>query len=285
MSNDLVKVFNNNEFGQVRTLMIDGAPWFVGKDVASILGYTNTNKAIQVHVDIEDKFMRSQMGNEMGKLFTSLKEMYEVLGRQDNWLINESGLYSLIMSSKLPKVKEFKRWVTSEVLPTIRKTGSYGKLKELSAPQTLDSLFNIDSLYLIVSKLKEEHDGLKSEIAAKDVTIAEQNITIKQLETQVKNTLLIPETLEVPTDNGKLYCVTAIANEFKELNAVKLNKLLIEWEIQHKVGSHYEMCEGFDESKYVSYSTYKGVITQMRWKEAGRSLIHKRLLQEGYQFA
>lgn len=159
------------------------------------------------------------------------------------------------------------------------------KLKELSAPQTLDSLFNIDSLYLIVSKLKEEHDSLKSEIAAKDVTIAEQNITIKQLETQVKNTLLIPETLEVPTDNGKLYCVTAIANEFKGVNAVKLNKLLIEWEIQHKVGSHYEMCEGFDESKYVSYSTYKGVITQMRWKEAGRSLINKRMLQEGYQFA
>lgn len=159
------------------------------------------------------------------------------------------------------------------------------KLKELSAPQTLDSLFNIDSLYLIVSKLKEEHDSLKSEIAAKDVTIAEQKITIKQLETQVKNTLLIPETLEVPTDNGKLYCVTAIANEFKGVNAVKLNKLLIEWEIQHKVGAHYELCEGFDESKYVSYSTYKGVITQMRWKEAGRSLIHKRLLQEGYQFA
>ena len=159
------------------------------------------------------------------------------------------------------------------------------KFKELSAPQTLDSLFNIDSLYLIVSKLKEEHDSLTSEIAAKDVTIAEQNITIKQLETQVKNTLLIPETLEVPTDNGKLYCVTAIANEFKGVNAVKLNKLLIEWEIQHKVGAHYEMCEGFDESKYVSYSTYKGVITQMRWKEAGRSLIHKRMVQEGYQFA
>lgn len=258
-----IQVFSNANFGQVRSMMIDGEPWFVGKDVADILGYEASRNAIAKYVDDEDKLTHqiSAAGQHRGMI-----------------IINESGLYSLIMSSKLPKAKEFKRWVTSEVLPSIRKTGSYGKLKELSAPQTLDSLFNIDSLYLIVSKLKEEHDSLKSEIAAKDVTIAEQNITIKQLETQVKNTLLIPETLEVPTDNGKLYCVTAIANEFKELNAVKLNKLLIEWEIQHKVGSHYEMCEGFDESKYVSYSTYKGVITQMRWKEAGRSLIHKRLL-------
>ena len=265
-----VQVFNNANFGQVRSMMIDGEPWFVGRDVAEALGYENVRNTIPKYVEEEDK------------LCTQIR--YAGQNRKVT-IINESGLYSLIMSSKLPKAKEFKRWVTSEVLPTIRKTGSYGKLKELSAPQTLDSLFNIDTLYLIVSKLKEEHDGLVSEIAAKDVTIVEQNITIKQLETQVKNTLLIPKTLEVPTDNGKLYCVTAIANEFKGVNAVKLNKLLIEWEIQHKVGAHYEMCEGFDESKYVSYSTYKGVITQMRWKEAGRSLIHKRLLQEGYQFA
>lgn len=265
-----VQVFHNANFGQVRSMMIDGEPWFVGRDVAEVLGYENVRNTIPKYVEEEDK------------LCTQIR--YAGQNRKVT-IINESGLYSLIMSSKLPKAKEFKRWVTSEVLPTIRKTGSYGKLKELSAPPTLDSLFNIDTLYLIVSKLKEEHDGLVSEIAAKDVTIAEQNITIKQLETQVKNTLLIPATLEVSTDNGKLYCVTAIANEFKGVNAVKLNKLLIEWEIQHKVGAHYEMCEGFDESKYVSYSTYKGVITQMRWKEAGRSLIHKRMLQEGYQFA
>lgn len=199
--------------------------------------------------------------------------------KQPEYLMNRDGFSMVVMGFTGAKAREWK-------LKYIKAFNAMEKkLKELSAPQTLDSLFNIDSLYLIVSKLKEEHDSLKSEIAAKDVTIAEQKITIKQLETQVKNTLLIPETLEVPTDNGKLYCVTAIANEFKGVNAVKLNKLLIEWEIQHKVGAHYEMCEGFDESKYVSYSTYKGVITQMRWKEAGRSLIHKRMLQEGYQFA
>lgn len=281
MSNDLVKVFNNNEFGQVRTLMIDSVPWFVGKDVASILGYRNPNEAIQDHVDVEDKFMRSQRGSEMLKLFSSIKEMQEKLGRQDNWFVNESGVYSLIFGSKLPTAKKFKRWVTSEVLPAIRKTGSYGKLKELSAPQTLDSLFNIDTLYLIVSKLKEEHDGLVSEIAAKDVTIAEQNITIKKLEAQAKSTLLLPETIEVATDDDRLYTVTDIAAEFG-ITARVLNQLLLDWNLQRKVGSHYEMCEGFDESKYVHYKFFRGEKTQMKWTGSGRLLIHKRLNQHGY---
>lgn len=247
---------------------------------------------------VSSRQVAESFGKEHGKVLRSIHEImsesgepilacemfyetiYENRGKQyPEYLMNRDGFSLLVMSFTGREAMQWKiKYINA--FNAMEK-----KLKELSAPQTLDSLFNIDSLYLIVSKLKEEHDSLKSEIAAKDVTIAEQKITIKQLETQVKNTLLIPETLEVPTDNGKLYCVTAIANEFKGVNAVKLNKLLIEWEIQHKVGAHYEMCEGFDESKYVSYSTYKGVITQMRWKEAGRSLIHKRMLQEGYQFA
>ena len=155
------------------------------------------------------------------------------------------------------------------------------KLKELSAPQTLDGLFNIDNLYLIVSKLKEEHDGLKSEIAAKDVTIAEQKITIKNLEAQVKSTLLLPETLEVATDDDRLYTVTDIANEFG-VTAITLNQLLILWKLQRKVGTHYEMCEGIDENKYVHYKFYKGSKTQMKWTGAGRLLIHSRMKQHGY---
>lgn len=261
-----VQVFNNANFGQVRSMMIDGEPWFVGKDVAEALGYSNTRDVLVKYVDDTDK---------------NTVAIYDGKGNPNHIVINESGLYSLIMSSKLPKAKEFKRWVTSEVLPTIRKTGSYGKLKELSAPQTLDSLFNIDSLYLIVSKLKEEHDSLKSEIAAKDVTIAEQNITIKQLETQVKNTLLIPETLDVSTDDDRLYTVTDIANEFG-VTAITLNQLLILWKLQRKVGTHYEMCEGIDENKYVHYKFYKGSKTQMKWTGAGRLLIHSRMKQHGY---
>ena len=109
MSNE-VKIFENEEFGSVRTMEINGEPYFVGKDVAEILGYTNTSKALIDHVDDEDKLNNETLSS---------------LGQRGGWLINESGLYSLILSSKLPTAKKFKRWVTSDVLPAIRKTGSY----------------------------------------------------------------------------------------------------------------------------------------------------------------
>jgi prophage antirepressor-like protein len=108
-----IMIFNNPEFGSVRTVCIDGEPWLIGKDVADCLGYSNSSKAVMVHVDDEDKrsvmLPNSQNGNSVGK-FT---------------LINESGFYSLVLSSKLSTAKKFKRWVTAEVLPTIRKTGGY----------------------------------------------------------------------------------------------------------------------------------------------------------------
>ena len=112
-----LQIFNNEEFGNVRSLMIDNEPWFVGKDVAVALGYSNASKAIIKHVDDEDKnfIQNSQNGN------------FKIPNRGLT-LINESGLYSLILSSKLESAKKFKHWVTSEVLPTLRKTGSYAKV-------------------------------------------------------------------------------------------------------------------------------------------------------------
>ncbi len=106
-----LQVFNNSEFGELRTVTIDGEPWFVGKDVATALGYSNSRDAIAKHVDnedIDDVAIRDPIGR-----------------MQKTRIINESGLYSLILSSKLPTAKRFKRWVTAEVLPTLRKTGSY----------------------------------------------------------------------------------------------------------------------------------------------------------------
>lgn len=106
-----IRTFNSSlhpEFGNLRTLTIDGEPWFVGKDVAGALGYTNPAKAIRNHVSDEDK---------------GVNEMDTPGGKQQLIIINESGLYSLILGSKLEKAKEFKHWVTAEVLPTIRKTG------------------------------------------------------------------------------------------------------------------------------------------------------------------
>ena len=105
-----LQIFKNEKFGEVRTMSIDGEPWFMGKDVAEILGYANTPKAIRDHIDAEDK---------MTERIVLSGQNREVV------FINESGLYSLILRSKLPSAKEFKHWVTSEILPSIRKHGGY----------------------------------------------------------------------------------------------------------------------------------------------------------------
>lgn len=123
--NNFIKIFNHSLFGNVRLIMLNNEPWFVGRDVADVLGYSNSNKAIQMHVDNEDKVLRSQLGRELGKLFSSVKDIQKAFGRQDNWFINESGLYSLIFSSNLPQAEYFREWVTSEVLPSIRKNGMF----------------------------------------------------------------------------------------------------------------------------------------------------------------
>lgn len=105
-----LQIFKSPEFGQVRTVMIGGEPWLVGKDIATALGYTNTRKALNDHVDDEDK---------------GVTKCDTLGGAQEMTIINESGLYSLVLSSKLPTAKKFKHWITSEVLPAIRKTGGY----------------------------------------------------------------------------------------------------------------------------------------------------------------
>jgi len=107
-----IQIFENEEFGRIRTLLIDGEPWFIGKDVTEILGYAKARNAVTAHVDEEDRTHALIQGGCS-------------TGLQDTLLINESGLYSLILSSKLLGAKAFKRWVTSEILPTIRRTGGY----------------------------------------------------------------------------------------------------------------------------------------------------------------
>ena len=119
--NDLI-TFNNPKFGEVRTVEQNGEPWFVGKDVAVILGYTNPSKALTDHVDDEDKLNNETLSS---------------LGQRGGWLINESGLYSLILSSKLPTARAFKRWVTSEVLPSLRKHGLYAADELLNNPDLM----------------------------------------------------------------------------------------------------------------------------------------------------
>ena len=133
-----IQIFKNDEFGQVRGVLINGESYLIGKDVAEKLGYSNTPKAIRDHVDDDDK----------------LTERIVLSGQnREVIVINESGLYSLILSSKLPNAKKFKRWVTSEVLPQIRKTGSY-QIPKMS--KELQAIFMIDGK---TEELKNEING------------------------------------------------------------------------------------------------------------------------------
>lgn len=136
-----VKIFKNSEFGEIRIVPINNEPWFIGSEIAKILSYTNPSKAIRDHVDPEEK----------------LTERIVLAGqRRDVTLINESGLYSLILSSKLPTAKKFKRWVTSEVLPAIRKHGAY-----LTEQKVEEILTNPDTIIKLATQLKEEREARK----------------------------------------------------------------------------------------------------------------------------
>lgn len=143
--NEIV-TFKNSEFGEVRTLVVNGEPYFVGKDVATVLGYSNSRDALVKHVDEDDK---------------GVAKCDTLGGRQDLTVINESGLYSLILSSKLPNAKKFKHWVTSEVLPAIRKTGSYQK------PMNRDQL--IAQALIEAQKVLDEKDKRIEEMRPKEI--------------------------------------------------------------------------------------------------------------------
>lgn len=161
--NDLT-IFNSSEFGEIRTLIIDGEPWFVGKDVAEILGYANASKALADHVDADDKLNNESLSS---------------LGQRGGWLINESGLYSLILSSKLQTAKRFKHWITSEVLPAIRKTGNYQMQapqgKELLALAVLEAQKTIEAQTAEIERMKPK------EIFADAVAASHTSILIGEL--------------------------------------------------------------------------------------------------------
>ena len=153
-----IMIFENEEFGKVRSTVINGEPWFVGKDIAKILGYRDTSDALKKHVDAEDKLSRYFADSGQNRLM---------------YVINESGFYSLVLSSKMPKAKKFKRWVTSEVLPTIRKSGGF-----VNNPQKfVDTYFPSADSYTkdFILALLEHNDELESklELNAPKVSFAE----------------------------------------------------------------------------------------------------------------
>ena len=174
--NDL-QIFKNTEFGEIRTMTIDNEPWFVGKDVASILGYAKERNAILAHVDNEDKRVAPIQG-DLG-------------GTQEMTIINESGLYSLILSSKLPKAKEFKRWVTSEVLPAIRKHGVYAVDEVLNNP---------DMLIAALTELKTER-AKRAELEAENADMKPHAILGKAI-TTANTSILIGDFAKILRQNG-----------------------------------------------------------------------------------
>lgn len=170
MENNQVQVFENPEFGSIRTLIINGEPWAAGIDVAKALGYANPQKAIRDHVDPEDKGVNDS--------FTHMNESFTNSGSKII-LINESGLYSLILSSKLPKAKAFKRWVTHEVLPALRKTGRYSIEDESDSPSPVyetkrTSVGEVASLLLQLKQIQRAQGASSRKIAKTALYICQQ---------------------------------------------------------------------------------------------------------------
>ncbi|MCI3022378.1 BRO family protein [[Clostridium] innocuum] len=175
-----MEIFKNPEFGAIRAVEIDGEPWLVGKDVALALGYKNPQEAIRNHVDAEDK---------------GVSEILTPGGMQKLPIINESGLYSLVLSSKLPKAKQFRRWVTSEVLPTIRKHGAYITREKLWEVATSPEVMMKLCSDLLAEReenaaLREENAMLEGKAAFYDLFIDLKHST--NLRTTAKE-LVVPE--------------------------------------------------------------------------------------------
>lgn len=181
-----LQIFKNEEFGEIRTIEVNNQPWFVGKDVADALGYSNTSKAIKDHVDEEDKqFFR---GNETLGLKSA--NNYGAV------IINESGLYSLVLSSKLPTAKKFKRWVTSEVLPSIRKNGGY-----LTPEKVEEVLSNPDTIIKLATDLKEERAKRKE--AENRLEEAKPKVLFANAVTESDGTILIGDLAKFIKQNGR----------------------------------------------------------------------------------
>ena len=240
--------FNNPEFGEIRTVEIDGEPWLVGKDVALALGYKNPQEAIRDHVDTEDK---------------GVSEILTPGGRQKLPIINESGLYSLVLSSKLPSAKKFKRWVTSEVLPSIRKTGGY------SLPRDY------------VSALRALADSEEQRLS-----LAAENERQRQA---IADFAPVRQYLDTILESPGTMATSQIAADYG-MSAKKLNKILHEAGIQHSVNGQWIlytklMGKGYTKSKTIYFTRSNGQTDskmQTQWTQKGRLMIHETLTARGY---
>lgn len=244
----------NFENSEVRTLTIENEPYFVGKDVAEILGYTNPSKALADHVDEDDKLNNESLSS---------------LGQRGGWIINESGLYSLILSSKLPTAKKFKRWVTSEVLPSIRRNGMY---------VTDELIANPDLAIKAFMALKEEREKTK----ALNETVAVQTQQIAELKPKASY-------YDVVLNCKDLISVTEIAKDYGK-TAQWLNNILHEEGIQYKQGNKIWLLykkyadKGYTNTKTQTFNGSDGKVhtkVHTYWTQKGRLFIYDLLKKQG----
>lgn len=248
-----LQIFKNTEFGQIRTTTINDEPWFVGKDIAVALGYSNPRKAMIDHVDPEDK---------------GVTKCDTLGGSQEMTVINESGLYSLIMSSKLPTAKKFKHWVTSEVLPAIRKHGGY-----LTPEKVEEALLTPDFLIKLATELKVEREARKH--AELEAASAKQVIGELKPKADYTDRILASKGT-VP--------ITAIAKDYG-MSAAAFNRLLHEYGVIYKIGKQWFLyakyqAKGYTHSKTFAFRHSDGrpdCNIQTGWTQKGRLFLYEFL--------
>ena len=238
-----IQIFNNPEFGDIRTVDLNGEPWFVGKDIAAALGYSNPQKAIRDHVDALDK---------------GVNEMDTPGGKQQMPIINESGVYSLIFGSKLEGAVRFKRWVTGEVLPSIRKHGAY------MTPQKIEEvLLNPDTIISLAQQLKEEKA---------------KNAKLAPAAEYARNFLL--------ASGGRL--VSSIAKDYG-MSAQRFNQILNALDIQYRKGGQWMLYQkytgkGYTETRVNLIPHNDGKTHQhpeTLWTARGCAFLSKQLAKAG----
>ena len=253
-----LKVFKNEDLGEVRTTIIENKVWFVGKDVAIILGYSNPQKAIRDHVYQEDRTMN---------------DSFTVNGTPIT-LVNESGIYSLILSSKMPNARKFKRWVTNEILPSIRKHGMYA---------TEELILNPDLAIAAFTALKGERNKvemLNKKIESQNQQLALQNQQITEMTSKASY-------YDVVLNCEDLVAISTISKDYG-WSAKKMNTYLYEKGIQYKQGDIWLLYQKYAEYGYTSTKTHvylkdDGQHTKVHtyWTQKGRLFIYELLKQDG----
>lgn len=247
MTENEIILFKHEEFGEIRTLNIDGEPWFVGKDVAVILGYNEPHKAISRHVD-EDDGMKHPVIDSMGRT-------------QQAVFVNESGLYSLILSSKLPSAKKFKRWVTAEVLPSLRKHGAY---------------FTAETLHKTMSDPRE--------LAKLLTELADEQEKRKKLEKENAFLSVKANYYDRILHSKNSVPVTQIAKDYG-MSAITFNKMLHDYGIQYPIRNSWVLYAEYADKNYTQSKTYQigdnKAVMHTSWTQKGRLFLYEFLKERG----